>query len=188
VRDITNRSDTKPVSINVNGLLNGSGNSRLDASFLPRRSNPEMELSLEIEGTEMRAMNDLFRAYGNFDVVNGQFYFYSELKVKDGQIDGYVKPLFTGIDVYDRQQDKDKNVFQQIYEGLVGGVGTLLENRRDSVATEAKVSGEASSPKLSTFDVVVNLVTNAFFKAILPGLEHAIREAGGKPGGEGSSK
>ena len=188
VRDITNRSDTKPVSINVTGLLNGSGNSRLDASFLPRRSNPEMELSLEIEGTEMRAMNDLFRAYGNFDVVNGQFSFYSELKVKDGHIDGYVKPLFTGIDVYDRQQDKDKNVFQQVYEGLVGGVGTLLENRRDSVATQAEISGEASSPKLNTLEVVVNLVTNAFFKAILPGLEHAIREAGGRRAGEGSSK
>jgi hypothetical protein len=188
VRDITNRSNTKPVAVSVTGLFNGSGQSRLDASFLPRQNNPELELSMQIEQTQMRAMNDLFRAYGNFDVVDGEFYFYSELKVKDGHIDGYVKPLFFGLDVYDRQQDKDKPVFQQIYEGLVGGVGTLLENRRDAVATQAEVTGEASSPKLSTFEVVVNLVTNAFFKSILPGLEHAIREAGGKASAGNSSK
>jgi hypothetical protein len=175
VRDITNRSDTKPVKVNVTGLLDASGKTNLTASFLPRQSNPEMELALQIEGTEMRAMNDLFRAYGNFDVAQGQFSFYSELQIKDGRIDGYVKPLFSNLDVYDREQDKDKNVFQQIYEGIVGGVGTLLENRREAVATQADVTGAANSPKLSTWQVVVNLVTNAFFKAILPGLEHALR-------------
>src|SRR5262249_29164949 len=163
-----NRSDTKPVKVNLTGLLDASGKTRLDASFLPRQSNPEMELAMQIEGTEMKAMNDLFRAYGNFDVVNGQFSFYSELNIKDGKIDGYVKPLFSNLDVYDREQDKDKNVFQQIYEGIVGGVGTLLENRREAVATQADVTGEAKSPQLSTWQVVVNLVTNAFFRAILP--------------------
>jgi hypothetical protein len=100
------------------------------------------------------------------------------MHIKDGKVDGYVKPIFANIDVYDRRQDKDKALFHQLYEGLVGGVGTLLENRRDQVATQAELKGDATSPQLSTWQVVVNLIRNAFFKAILPGFEKAVREMG----------
>ena len=55
----------------------------------------------------MTLMNDLFRSYGKFDVVAGSFSFYSELKARDGNIEGYVKPLFKGMDVYDRRQDRE---------------------------------------------------------------------------------
>lgn len=45
----------------------------------------------------MTLMNDLLRSYGKFDVVAGSFSFYSELKARDGNIEGYVKPLFKGM-------------------------------------------------------------------------------------------
>lgn len=181
VRDFSNRSEVKPVTITASGLFDGSGKTTLKSTFLPRQKNPEAQMALEIEQARMRAMNDLFRAYGDFDVVDGRFSLYTQLQIKDGHIDGYIKPLFADLDVYDRRQDRDKAVFQQLYEGLVGGVGELLENRRDQVATQATLSGEASQPQLSTLEVVINLIRNAFFKAILPGFEHAVREAGAKP-------
>jgi len=56
---------------------------------------------------------------------------------------------------------------------VVGGVAGLLENRNDATATRAKVEGRSDAPDVSTWEVIVNLVRNAFFKAILPGLEHA---------------
>jgi hypothetical protein len=180
VRDFSNRSETTPVGIGVTGFFMGSGKSRVHGSFLPRQRNPELEMSMEIEGTDMRAMNDLFRAYGDFDVAAGRFSFYSQLQIKDRRVDGYVKPLFADLDVYDRRQDSGEGLFHQLYEGMVGSVAELLENRRDQVATQADVSGAADAPELSTLEVAVNLVRNAFFRTILPGFEHAVREAGTK--------
>src|SRR5436309_2308302 len=49
----------------------------------------------------MRRMNDLLRAYGNFDVVAGNFSMYSKIKIRQGKIDGHVKPLFSDMKVYD---------------------------------------------------------------------------------------
>jgi predicted component of type VI protein secretion system len=94
------------------------------------------------------------------------------MRVKNGRIEGYVKPLFADMDVYDVEQDKDKNVFQQLKEALVGAGTTVLENRpRSEVATVASLSGPVENPNASTLDVILGLLRNAFIKAILPGLE-----------------
>jgi hypothetical protein len=60
----------------------------------------------------------------------------------------------------------------------VGGVSHLLENsRRDEVATVADLSGPLSQPNTSTWEIVVNLVSNAFIKAILPGFQRELEAA-----------
>ena len=89
-----------------------------------------------------------------------------------------MKPIFKDVDAYDARQDKDKNVFQKIYEGVIGGVSWILENSpRDEVATVTTVSGKLQNPETGTWEAIGGLIQNAFFKAILPGLE----EATGRP-------
>ena len=74
--------------------------------------------------------------------------------------------------VYDAKQDGQKNVLRQVYEGVVGGLATVLENhRRDAVATKAELNGPVDDPEASTLEVVLRLLQNAFIKAILPGLD-----------------
>ena len=74
--------------------------------------------------------------------------------------------------VYDKRKDKEKSVFHNMYEMLVGGVAKLLENRpRGEVATKADISGPVESPKTNTLQIIGQLIKNAFFKAILPGFE-----------------
>jgi len=92
--------------------------------------------------------------------------------VRDGQVHGYVKPLLSDLDVYDGEQDKDDNPLQKLYEAIVGGASKLLENRpRAEVATKTDLSGPVENPEASTLEVIVGLLRNAFFRAILPGLE-----------------
>ena len=50
-------------------------------------------------------------------------------------------------------------------------VTAVAEIMSTDVATVADVSGPIENPNTSTIDIVVGLVQNAFFKAILPGLE-----------------
>ena len=90
-------------------------------------------------------------------------------------VQGYVKPLIRELDVYDARQDREKNLFQQLYEAAAGGVSALLENfPRDEVATQADIGGPLDNPQASTWQVVVTLIQNAFFKAILPGFEREL--------------
>ena len=123
-------------------------------------------------------MNELLRAYGKFDVAAGTFSLVTELHVKDNMVTGYIKPFFKDMQVYDRRQDKEKGIFRQMYEMLVGGVAKLLENRpRDQVATKADIAGPLKDPETSTWQIIVQLVRNAFFRAILPTFENEIAGA-----------
>jgi hypothetical protein len=100
--------------------------------------------------------------------------------VKNGQVQGYIKPLFKDMKVYDPRQDKEKSLFHKLYEGMVGGIAKLLENKpRKEVATKTEVKGNLDNPKTDTWQALLNLIQNAFFKAILPGFEREITH--GKP-------
>jgi hypothetical protein len=165
----------------------GSGPTQIEFAFRPETKGPDFNFTARIENTDLRTMNDLFRAYGNFDVAGGVFSLYSEIKVRQGKIEGYVKPLFRDMDVYDERQDREKSVFRKLYEGLVGGIAGLLENRpREEVATQTSISGDIESPQTSTGETVLRLIQNAFFKAILPGFEREVsqRRDGHKPKGD----
>ena len=181
VRDISTRPNAPRGRVMASGQLMGAGPSSAWISFMPRQHDPVLDLAVQIEKTPLKSLNDVLQAEGNFDVTAGEFAFYSELHVADGAINGYVKPLFTDIDVYNRAQDKHDPLLHQVYEGMVGGLATLLENRSDAVATQATVRGSTESPTLSTWQVFLNLVRNAFFKAILPGFNHARGEDSAPP-------
>ena len=71
--------------------------------------------------------------------------------MKDRYVRGYVKPLFSDLDVYDKRQDKEKGAVRKLYERAVEGVSKLLENRpRDEVATRADIAGPLENPQAST--------------------------------------
>ena len=117
-------------------------------------------------------MNNLLRSKGNIDVAAGFLSFFSELKVHNDAIDGYVKVLFRDIDIYDKAQDKHKPVMNKVKEFVADGLADLLQNRgTEEVATKARVSGPLENPNTSIWEIIGKLVQNAFFKAILPGLD-----------------
>jgi hypothetical protein len=160
----------------LKGKFMGSGNAVVDAKSRAEKSGPAFDVSVRITDVSMSTMNDLFRAYGNFDVASGQLAVYSELAIAHRAITGYVKPLFKDITVYAPEKDKDKSIRHKMYEKVVGVVAKVLKNRpRKEVATRADITGRLDDPKVSTVQVAVRLIQNAFFKAILPGLE---RETG----------
>jgi hypothetical protein len=174
--NLSNHEKRPPTTGELSGKFMGSGPTKATFSFRPETSGPNFEVAVQIDDTELVRMNDLFRAYGDFDVAAGRFSLYTQLDIHDKRIDGYIKPLFADMKVYDRNQDKHDNVFHQLYEGLVGGVAKLLENPpREQVATKADISGPMDDPKLSTLQVVLRLIQNAFFRAILPGFEEQAR-------------
>lgn len=158
----------------AHGRFMGSGATTLLAEFQPHAKAPDLLVDVAIQGTDLRTMNNLLRAHGKFDVAGGEFSLFSRLRIRDGRIDGYVKPLFRKMNVWEPAQDRHKPLKRQLYEAAVGGVATLLQNRvRGEVATVATLSGRVGHPDRNTFQIVIRLLQNAFFKAILPGFERS---------------
>lgn len=171
IRHLTNQATQQPADIHIAGRFMGSGKTEVTSTFRPVNKTPQFDLSLAIQDAALPSLNDVFRTYGNFDVTEGQFSFFSELHAADGAIHGYVKPLFSNMKVYDRAQDRDKPLFHQLYEAIIGGVATLLENSRDDVATKAEVAGRIDNPNVRTWQAILNFLRNAFVQAIRPGLD-----------------
>jgi len=161
-----------PASLAIRGKFMGTGETQISGIMRAPQDAPDLELKIKIAGTQIRSMNNLLRAYGNFDVVGGVFSCYSELTLDDGSIRGYVKPLVRKLKVYDKAQDRDKTAFEKVREGAIEDLSNLLENvPRDEVATKADLSGDVNRPQTETVQVVMRLIQNAFFKAILPGFD-----------------
>jgi len=162
----------EPAEVRLEGRFMGSGETVAYGVFRPDGGGADFDVGVAIRGTEMTAMNDLLESYAGVDVRDGTFSFYAEIEVADGTLDGYIKPLFEDVDVYDSSQDRHKGFFRRIRERIVEGLGELLANRpRDEVATIADLQGSVDDPDASNWQALANLVRNAFFEAILPGFE-----------------
>jgi hypothetical protein len=172
LKNLSNQFKEGESTLELKGKFMGTGETRVSGTFRPYTKDPDFNLNIAIENTQMPAISDLFRSFGNFDIKEGLFSFYSELEIKGGTVSGYVKPLFKGMKVYDRREREEKSLFHKLYVALVGGVVKLLENRpRAEIATKTDISGPLASPKTNTIQVIFNLIRNAFIKSILPGFE-----------------
>jgi hypothetical protein len=164
--------------VRLHGLLMGSGETHISGAFRPETKSPDFDMSVKILRTPVKSLNQLLRAYGGLDLVSGVFSLYSEMTVKNGQVTGYLKPLFKDVKAYDPAQDQDKGLLQKIYEKTINVAAELLQNTpRKEVATKADLSGPVANPQASTWEMVVTLFQNAFFDAVLPGLEGRQKKA-----------
>lgn len=169
LNNFSNQFVQGPAQAKLKARFMGSGRTTATATFRPEKGGPDFDLFLKVEESKLTAINDVLRSYGNFDVSAGIFSLVTELHVKNDTITGYIKPFFKDIKIYDKRRDENQGVFHQLYEKAIGGVATILENRtRQEVATRAAISGSVSNPKTSTWQIVGQLIKNAFFKALLP--------------------
>lgn len=175
-KDFSNQLAEGSSEFQMRGRFMGSGDTRITGTFLPESKNPNLGLKIAIDNTDMKAMSGIFQAYGKFDIKKGEFSFFSEMTIRNNRVQGYVKPIFKNMEVTDMRTPEQKNLFHKLYVGVVKVVVTkLLKNRPlQQVATETDISGPLEGPSTNTGQIIVNLIRNAFFKAILPGFEREV--------------
>ena len=150
----------------------GSGDTSIGGDFLASQQGPAFNLKVAIQNTDLPSMNDLLRAFGSFDVAAGQLSVFSQVAVKDGNIDGYLKPMFANLKVYDYQKDKGTGVLHQAKELAIGGASHLFKNRStEKVAADIDLKGKLTSPDISTWQALAQVLRNAFIEAIIPGFD-----------------
>ena len=151
----------------------------------------DFEVRLKLDDARLPDLNPLFLAYSGVDVAEGQLSLFSEIKVKDGRVNGYFKPLIKHLKIYDKQKDQDKPFGNRVKMHLLQFLAYLFKNRSSQeVATVVRLSGPTSDPKASEWEVIRRLIGNGFARAILPGFMRPADErkpapaAGPRPQGD----
>jgi Domain of Unknown Function (DUF748) len=162
--------------VNLTGKFMGSGATRAYGTFVASGGGPQFTNNTEIVDTDLTSLNPLLRAYGRFDVAQGSCTVYAQIAVKNSRIRGYVKPMFSNVKVYDPQKDKNKGVFQQAKEMVIGAAAHVFKNHStQKVATQVDLNGDLKNPDVSTWQAFVEVVRNAFIQAILPGFDRQVQ-------------
>jgi hypothetical protein len=172
VNNIGNHSEQGTASLVANGRFMNSGSLSLKGGFRPDKKNADFNVDLAVDDVDLTSLNSLLLAYGRFDVQAGTFSLYSQDEVHDGYLTGWVKPLFGNVEVYNHEKDKNKPTSAKIHELLIGGTAKLLKNSStQKVATQVDISGRLDNPNMSNWQAFVQLLRNAFIRAILPGFD-----------------
>lgn len=176
LRNLSNHQQRVPADLTMEGKFMGSGDTKVSGTFLATQGGPAFDLKVAVQNTNLPSLNDLLRAYGRFDVAAGQLSIFAAADIKNGDINGYAKPMFANLKVYDYQKDKNTGVIHQAKELVIGGASHLFKNSRtQQVATEVDLKGKLTRPDISTWQALVEVLHNAFIQAILPGFDRAIR-------------
>ena len=175
IKNLSNHQTEGPADLTLRGKFMGSGDTNVAGDFLASQQGPAFNLKVAMQNTDLPSMNDLLRAFGRFDVTAGQLTVFSQVAVKDGNIDGYIKPMFANLKVYDYQKDKGTGVLHQAKELAIGGASHLFKNRNtDKVAADIDLKGKLTSPDVDTWQALGQILRNAFIEAIIPGFDRAV--------------
>jgi hypothetical protein len=175
LKNLSNHQKQGAADLILRGKFMGSGDTNVSGNFLASQHGPAFNLKVAIQNTDLPSMNDILRAYGRFDVAAGQFSVFSDISIKDGAMNGYVKPMFANLKVYDYQKDKDTGVLHQAKEIVIGGAFHLFKNSRTKqVATDIDLKGKLTNPDTSTWQALAQVLRNAFIEAIIPGFDRAV--------------
>ena len=177
VEDLSNiQRETKPLvtTVQAAGLVMDQAKMEFRMALDPFAYRPTFHLALRLLGLDVTKLNALSQAYGKFDFKGGSFDLVIESEAREGQITGYVKPLFRHLKVFSLAEDlKEDNSLRFFWQALIGGVTSALKNpARDQFGTLINFKGDASGTTSEDLLATIgNTLRNAFIRAYLPRLE-----------------
>lgn len=178
------RNDTAPLISTIQATALAMDQAKLEFKMTldPFSYNPTFHMGLRLIGLDVTKVNDLALTYGKFDFKRGWFDLVVETDAKEGQLTGYVKPLFRNLKVFSLKQDiKEDNVLQFFWQALVGAATAVFKNQpHDQFGTLipfASTPSSGASPDILA--TVSNILRNAFVRAYLPRLQSGSQEVDG---------
>ncbi|CAM3630549.1 DUF748 domain-containing protein [Pontibacter korlensis] len=171
-----------PSTVRLTGTSVGGGalEGSMKANLL--KEIPDFDMTAQLTSVDLTSINDFIKAYGKFDVERGRMDLYSELKLMDGQLNGYVKPFFENVKVLNWEKDKQEDgFFRAAWEAVAGLFTEAAENqKRDQIATQVPIEGNINQPDTDATATFLNILRHAFIKAFNKGIEAEASAGQGK--------
>lgn len=170
------RNETQPLAakVNLSALAMDQAQFELIMTLDPFSYRPTFHVAARLLGLDVTKINNLALTYGKFDFKRGWFDLVVQVDANEGQISGYIKPLFRNLKLFSLSKDlKEDSVLQFFWQALVGATTAVFKNfPRDQFGTvipfTADATGTTSADILAT---IGNVMRNAFIRAYLPRLQ-----------------
>ncbi len=173
--NIEDKEKALPSELVISGSSIGGGNLSLKGHMNVLKQVPDADINMEFTNINLKALNDFAKAYGKFDFEKGKLSIYSEMSVKNSNVQGYVKPVLEDVDVLDWDQD-GPTFMQKIWQAAIGTTFAVFKNhKKDRFATKIPIEGKLDD-KIDTdiFTTVVRVVKNAFIEAYSKTLDDSV--------------
>ena len=135
---------------------------------------PTFDGKAKVEGMNLTDLNNFIDAFAKFDIKSGEISIYTEAAAKNGRITGYTKPIIKNLKVVNWEKDKDKPL-KIAYEAVVGAVAWIFKNHsKDQQATRVEFEGNIKKPDIDIWELIGQVLKNAFIQALYPSLEYSV--------------
>jgi hypothetical protein len=178
IDDLTNIQDRiTPMltSVQADGLAMNQAAFEFRMKLNPFAYRPTFHMAVRLIGLDVTKINDLALTYGQFDFKRGWFDLVVEVNASEGQLQGYAKPLFRNLRVFEIPADlkSDRNPLQFFWQALLGLTTGVLKNQpHDQFGTLIPFTGDLTAPNTDILSAIGNVLRNAFVRAYLPRLQN----------------
>ncbi|GGK60802.1 DUF748 domain-containing protein [Rufibacter glacialis] len=174
--NVENTGGKLPSSVKVTGKSIGGGTVKGKMRVNALKRIPDFDSDFQITGVNLTSLNGFIKRYAKFDVERGKLDLYSEVKLMDGQLKGYIKPFFEEVKVLNWKKDKKEGgVLSAVKEAVIGVFAEAAENqKRDQIATHIPITGNINNPKTDGWETFVNVIKHAFINAFSKGIENSL--------------
>jgi hypothetical protein len=145
------------------------------ANFNPLVNVDDFNIRLRISDLDLKTLNDFTSAYARFDFQDGEGELLVEVEAREGQLDGYIKPLLSDVRIFDLEEqieDEEKGFLRGMWEAFLHGVQKILKNpETGQLAGRVELSGSLDEPDISRWQAFVSILRNGFVEAFTPRFE-----------------
>lgn len=180
LNELRNTNDANvalPSSMNFTGDSIGNGKLAVKGKLNVLTPEVDMDLDGRLEHAELKAFNSFSNAYGGIDFKAGSMDIYTEMVIKSGQIDGYVKPIVQNLSV--DKIPEETNPFQVAWATVASFLLEVFSNQsNDQFATRVPLSGSLDKVETEFWPTLGGIFRNAFIEAFRKGTDGDIRYNG----------
>jgi hypothetical protein len=170
LKNLSNQNSQGRSEFHAHGAFMDSGPTDVSGSSMLTASPTDFNIRLKLDNARLTDLNNFLLAHAGIDVADGLFSVYTEITVKEGKVDGYLKPLIKNLKIYDKQKDKNKPFMKRAEMHLLQFLADIFKNpSTQNVATVVHISGPTAKPEASEWEAIRKLIGNGFSNAILPG-------------------
>ncbi|GAB3033716.1 DUF748 domain-containing protein [Bowmanella dokdonensis] len=181
ILNITNSlelSDSLMAKVNLSGKVMDESRISIKGAYNPYETKPTFNLDMQMERLPVKRLDGLIRYYTPFDLEQGELDMAMEIASNQGEVNGYVKGGLHDVEVFDWEEDVEKdgdNPFQWIIEGITAALGAILESDKTGlVATRVPLEGSLNDLDTPLLPAIVGLFRNAFIEAYEMKIEDVI--------------
>ncbi len=167
IRNVEDKDNKLPSPVVASGDVKGYGGTmNFSANMNLLKQVPDFDYNMRFADLQLVKLNNLAREYANIDFERGTVSVYSEMAMLDSKLNGYLKPLTKGMQIFKINEHENRSV-GKFFTELVAQAGTaVLKNQKhDQVATRIPLSGTVDNIKTFVWPTIFGVLRNAYIEA-----------------------